>query len=205
MKSTLLFSAILGLSGFAQAAEFNQVQLDKSTLGFNFKQMGVALDGKFKKFNAKLAFDPSKPTAARAEVEVDLGSIDTGSAEGDEEVAGKLWLNSKVFPTAKFVSTGVKVLGADRYEIAGKLTIKGKTVDALAPMSFKQVGSNGVFDGTLAMKRLDFAVGEGAWADVSTVANEVQVKFRVTALAASAPANAATPSSTKTAINPAKK
>ena len=205
MKSVLLAAAILGLSGFAQSAEYNQVQLDKSTLGFNFKQMGVALDGKFKKFSAKLAFDPSKPMTARAEVEVDLNSIDTGSAEGDEEVAGKLWFNSKIFPTAKFVSTGVKLLGPDRYEVAGKLTIKGKTIDAVAPMSFKQVGPHGIFEGILAMKRLDFAVGEGAWADVSTVANEVQVKFRVTASAASSPANTNAPPPTKPANNPAKK
>lgn len=179
MKSPLLFATLLSLSGITQAAEFNQVQLDKSTLSFGFKQMGVALDGKFRKFTAKVAFDPSKPTAATAQIEVDLASIDTGSSEGDEEVAGKQWFNSKLFPTAKFVSSGVKVLGPDRYEASGKLSIKGKTVDALAPFTFKQVGSNGTFDGSFVIKRLDFAIGEGAWADVSTVANEVQVKFRI--------------------------
>ena len=179
MNAPLLFATLLSLSGITQAAEFNQVQLDKSTLSFGFKQMGVALDGKFRKFTAKVAFDPSKPTAATAQIEVDLASIDTGSSEGDEEVAGKQWFNSKLFPTAKFVSSGVKVLGPDRYEASGKLSIKGKTVDALAPFTFKQVGSNGTFDGSFVIKRLDFAIGEGAWADVSTVANEVQVKFRI--------------------------
>lgn len=179
MKAPLLFAALLSLNGITQAAEFNQVQLDKSTLSFGFKQMGVALDGKFRKFTAKVAFDPSKPTAATAQIEVDLASIDTGSSEGDEEVAGRQWFNSKLFPTAKFVSSGVKVLGPDRYEASGKLSIKGKTVDALAPFTFKQVGSNGTFDGSFVIKRLDFAIGEGAWADVSTVANEVQVKFRI--------------------------
>ena len=179
MNAPLLFATLLSLSGITQAAEFNQVQLDKSTLSFGFKQMGVALDGKFRKFTAKVAFDPSKPTAATAQIEVDLASIDTGSSEGDEEVAGKQWFNGKLFPTAKFVSSGVKVLGPDRYEASGKLSIKGKTVDALAPFTFKQVGSNGTFDGSFVIKRLDFAIGEGAWADVSTVANEVQVKFRI--------------------------
>ena len=179
MKAPLLLATLLGLSGITQAAEFNQVQLDKSMLSFGFKQMGVALDGKFRMFTAKVAFDPGKPTAATAQIEVDLASIDTGSSEGDEEVAGKQWFNSKLFPTAKFVSSGVKVLGPDRYEASGKLSIKGKTVDALAPFTFKQVGSNGTFDGSFVIKRLDFAIGEGAWADVSTVANEVQVKFRI--------------------------
>jgi polyisoprenoid-binding protein YceI len=181
MKLHWLFIALLGLAATTEGAEFNQVQLDKSAISFSYKQMGVSVDGKFRKFTAKLSFDPSKPTSASAQVEVDLASIDTGSSEGDEEAAGKLWFNSKAFPTAKFVSSSVKVLGPDRYEATGKLTIKGKTVDAVAPLTFKQTGNIGIFEGSFVMKRLDFAIGEGAWADVSTVANEVPVKFRITA------------------------
>ncbi|HMV19881.1 MAG: YceI family protein [Betaproteobacteria bacterium] len=163
----------------AQAIEYGDFLADKSTLTFVSKQMGVPVDGRFRKFTAALSFDPAKPTAASARLELDLASIDAGSKDANDEVVGKAWFNLKTFPTASFVSTAVKPLGGDRYELAGKLTIKGKAQDIVAPMSFRQEGANGVFDGSFTLKRLDFAVGDGVWADVSTVANDVQVKFHL--------------------------
>ena len=55
----------------AQAAVFNAVQLDKSRLGFTFKEMGVAIKGGFNRFSAQLNFDPARPTAASATIDVD--------------------------------------------------------------------------------------------------------------------------------------
>ena len=78
----------------------------------------------------------------------------------------------------------MKPLGGDKYEVAGKLTIKGRTQDVVAPFTFRQDGGNGIFDGGFTLKRLDFGVGDGAWADVGTVANEVQIKFHIVAAAA---------------------
>lgn len=181
MKLPLLATALLLAAGSASAVEFGTVQADKSTLAFTSKQMGVPVDGKFRKFTAAVTFDPAKPAAASAKLDLDLGSIDAGSADANSEVVGKGWFNVKVFPNATFVSSTVKALGGDRYELAGKLTIKGKTQDLVAPVTFRQEGGNGVFDGTFTLKRLDFAIGEGAWSDVSTVANEVQIKFHIVA------------------------
>ena len=50
----------------AQAAEFTQVQTDKSAITFGYQQMGVKMDGRFKKFAARLNFDPARPTDAKA-------------------------------------------------------------------------------------------------------------------------------------------
>jgi polyisoprenoid-binding protein YceI len=86
-----------------------------------------------------------------------------------------------VFPTATFVSSAVRPLGGDKFELVGKLTIKGKSQDVTAPFSFRQDGGNGVFDGAFVLKRLEFGVGDGVWSDVSTVANEVQIKFHIVA------------------------
>jgi polyisoprenoid-binding protein YceI len=62
-----------------QAAEFTQVQADKSAINFTYKQMGVAVDGKFKRFSSQLTFDPAKPAAAKASFDVELASVDTGA------------------------------------------------------------------------------------------------------------------------------
>jgi len=182
----LLPLLLASLAGNATAVEFSQVQPDKSTLTFGYKQMGVPSDGKFRKFAAAIAFDPAKPAAATAQLEIELASIDTGSKEGNDEVVGKQWFNVKSFPTAKFVSSSVKPLGGNRYEVAGKLTLKGKTQEVSAPFTVKQEGAVAVFDGGFTLKRLDYAIGEGPWADVGTVANEVQITFHVVAGAAPA-------------------
>lgn len=167
----------------ARAANFGAVQPDKSSLGFVYKQMGVAVDGRFRKFAVQMSFDPAKPDAAKTAIDVDLASIDTGSTEGDDEVAGKQWFNTKAFPAARFVSFTVKSLGGNRYEVSGKLTMKGRTKDVSAPFTFVQQGNAAVFDGAFVLKRADFAIGEGQWADFDTVANEIQIKFHILAAA----------------------
>ncbi len=172
-------SALIAIAGSAFGAEFNQVLLDKSRVSFVSKQMNVPVEGEFKKFTAQVAFDPAKPEAGRAQIEIDTASIDTGSQEANEEVVSKNWFNVKAYPTAKFVSTGVKPLGNNRYEVAGKLTIKDTTRDIVAPASFKQEGTDASFEGAIKIKRLDYKIGEGVWSDTDTVADEVQVRFKL--------------------------
>lgn len=187
MIRKLLAAAVIGapltvlLATPAQAVEYARFQPERSNIAFTSKQMGVPVDGHFKKFAATLSFDPAKPIAAAARIDIDLNSIDAGSKDADDEVVGKQWFNVKAFPTASFVSSGVKALGGDRYEATGKISIKGRTQDAVLPFTVKQDGSSATFDGKLLIKRLDFAIGEGPWADVGTVANEVQIKFRLVA------------------------
>ncbi|WP_153130516.1 YceI family protein [Dechloromonas hortensis] len=175
------FSLLTLAAASAQAVEYSQVQADKSAIHFTYKQMGVAVDGKFKKFASVLSFDPAKPTAAKATFDVDLGSVDTGAAEGDQEVAGKAWFNTKAFPSARFVSGTVKPLGGNKYEVAGQLSIKGKTQDVVVPATFTPNGNSGVFDGSFTIRRADFSIGEGSWAKFDIVANDVVIKFRITA------------------------
>jgi polyisoprenoid-binding protein YceI len=167
------------VSSGALAQRMTGANLDKSTITFVARQMNVPSEGKFAKFSLQFVFDAAKLNESRVQLEVDLGSIDTGSAEGNDEVKGKAWFDVKNYPTAKFVSSSVKSLGGSRYEVAGKMTIKGRTKDVTAPFTFKPEGQGGLFEGGFVLKRLDYAIGEGAWADTETVANEVQVKFRV--------------------------
>jgi polyisoprenoid-binding protein YceI len=78
----------------------------------------------------------------------------------------------------------LKSLGGNRYEASGKLSIKGRSRDVVVPVTFTNVGARGQFDGVLNIKRLDYAIGEGAWSDVGTVANEIQIKFHFVVTAA---------------------
>lgn len=173
--------ALTTLSAAHAATEYTAIQTDKSSLTFAFKQMGVAVDGKFRRFNAQLAFNPAKPEAAKAELEVDLASIDAGSQEANDEVLGKLWFNAKAYPSAKFVASSVKALGGNRYQVSGKMNIKGRTQDVSAPFTLTPQGNQAALDGAFVLKRADFAIGEGMWADFGTVANDIQIKVHLVA------------------------
>jgi polyisoprenoid-binding protein YceI len=183
IRTALAAALFTTLASAASAVEFSRVLADKSQVAFGFKQMNVPLEGRFKRFTGELSFDPAKPAVAKATIDIDVASIDTGSDEGNDEVVGKLWFDAKTHPRAKFVSTAVKPLGGNRFEVTGQMSIKGRTRAVVVPATFRQDGANGVFEGTLTIKRADYAVGEGMWADFTAVANEIDIRFRIVAAA----------------------
>jgi polyisoprenoid-binding protein YceI len=171
---TRLLTALL-LGAALLPAQAATLQADKSDLSFTFKQMGVPVDGKFRKFDAQLDFDTKKPEAGKIAFTVDLGSVSLGDPAFDKELAGAPWFDTKRNGKATFVSSGIKPTGAGKYDVAGKLTIKGAVHDVVVPITL----SGGVAAGSLPIKRLDFKIGDGEWADTSVVANDVTVKFKL--------------------------
>jgi polyisoprenoid-binding protein YceI len=163
----------------AAPARAETVDYRKSRIGFTFKQMNVPVEGSFSKFTAHIVVDMANPQAGKAEIEVDLGSIDTGSAEGDTEAKRKPWFNVESFPKAKFVSSSVKSTGPDRLQVSGTLAIKGRSRDVTVSVTMKREAGGTAFEGSFPLPRLQYAIGEGPWADTETVADEVQVRFRI--------------------------
>jgi len=162
----------------ALAAEPQALVAAKSEVTFVAKQLGVPLDGRFKTFSAQTAFDPKAPQTSKIAFTVDLGSVAL-NPDADTELAKPEWFNIVKFPKASFQSTAIKALGAGRFEVTGKLAIKGNARDLVVPVQVTQAGGLSTATGTFALKRLDFKVGEGDWADTSVVANDVQVKFKL--------------------------
>lgn len=171
-----LLAAAFALPSYAQSPQ--KIVADKSHIRFAFKQMNVPVEGRFRKFDATVAFDPRKPEATKAEFEVDLGSIDLGNAEGETEARRKPWLNVEAFPKAKFVAAAVKATGPGRFEATGPLAIKGTTQNITAPFTLVDAGGMRTVEGQFALRRLQFRIGEGPWADTDTVADEVTVRFK---------------------------
>ncbi len=166
----------------AGAAEFTSIDQTASRVTFQYAQMGVGMDGSFARFSARLKFDPAHPEAGHATLEIPLASIDTGSTEGNEEVKAKNWFNTAVHPVARFESTSFKALGDNHYEVAGKLTIKGQARAVTTPFTFEPQGKTATVKGSFELKRNDFAIGEGEWADTTIVADEIRINFQLRAL-----------------------
>lgn len=178
MRSLLMLPlALVCLS--VQAATLNQLDTAKSQIGFTFRQMNVPVDGRFRKFDAQITVDPAKPEAGKVTLTVDLAGIDTGSAEGNDAVRGKDWFNTASFPRASFTATAIKSLGGGRYEARGPLSIKGVSRDIVAAFTLRPEGGGQWAEGGFSLPRLQFRIGEGEWADTGTVADAVQVRFKL--------------------------
>ncbi len=177
----LAFAALSGafVSAALPAAAQQQLLPAQSEIAFTSRQMGVPVDGKFKKFDAQVAFDPKKAEAAKIGLTIDLTSVSLGARETEAEVVKPDWFNTKAFPQARFQSTAVKAVGGGKFEVAGKLAIKGASKDIVVPVTLAQSGATTTATGAFTIKRLDYNIGEGDWKDTSMVANDVQVKFKL--------------------------
>ncbi|SFB85640.1 Polyisoprenoid-binding protein YceI [Polaromonas sp. OV174] len=179
MKPYALSLLWLCLGTSAQAADYRQLDLAGSYLHFTSRQMGVPVDGLFRKFNASLAFDPAVPAQAKGQLRIDLASIDTGNREANEEVLGPQWFDVKRQPEASFELRQIQPLGADRFQVNGLMSLKGSSQPISFNTQLKASGKQAVMEGSFVLKRLDFKVGEGLWGDVGVVANEVTVQFHL--------------------------
>ncbi len=132
-------SIILGVSAIAMAAfTMSFVSNDKAA---GKESASIVWTGKkvtgehsgtidFKAFGWK--FDESR-TLVSANFSVDMTSLVNTDMDGEAKtkleghLASKDFFNISEYPTANFVTTGVKSLGKGAYEIEGNLTIKGIT------------------------------------------------------------------------------
>jgi polyisoprenoid-binding protein YceI len=126
-----------------------------------------------------LTLDPKAPAAAKVSVDIPVANLKTGIPALDEHLMKPDFFDSAKFPTAKFVSTGVKVEGTGA-EITGNLTIKGITKPVTLDAEFYGAGANPMnkkenigFIATTSIKRSDFGMGYG----VPIVGDAVELKI----------------------------
>lgn len=175
---TLLFAAFVALAtGRADAADATAAEykvLPSSTLQFSTSYDGETFDGTFARFEPVLRFDPAKLADSRFEVEVDLASADTGHAERDEVLLGDEFFDAGHVATARYLATSFRALGSGRYVADGKLTLRG--VEHAVPLEFSwKAGALPVLDGKATVRRLEFSVGTGDWADTALLPDAVEV------------------------------
>jgi polyisoprenoid-binding protein YceI len=176
-RATGLFLLVTLCATTAQAEQ--KLLPAQSEITFVSKQMGVPVEGRFKKFDAQIAFDPSKPLSGKIAFTIDIASVTLGSPEPDAELPKAPWFNTAKFPQATFQSSSIKGLGGGKFEVSGKLAIKGNTQDAVIPVTLVQAGPSTTASGVFTIKRLSYKIGENEWADTAMVADDVQVKFKL--------------------------
>ena len=172
--------ALVALALASPSAGAQDVLVDKSEIRFVAKQLGVNVEGRFRKWKGSVVFLPAALAKSKAEFDIDLASIDLASEDSEQEIRGGLWFDTAKFPIAHFSSTSIKDLGGDKYEVAGALTLKGMKRDVIVPIAIrKDATGNRVGEGSFTLKRLDFNIGTGMWSDTATVTNDVVVRVRI--------------------------
>ena len=173
MKSMMLALTLGALATPAIAADYTVGT--GSTLGFTGSFQGESFDGSFGKFQATIRYDAADLAASKFEVKVDLASVATGDSDRDASLPDRDFFDIAKFPQATFVTTGFRQSG-NEVIADGTLTLKGVSKPVSLSVTFTPKGAAATLDVTTALKRLDFNVGSGEFADTSTIGNEVKVK-----------------------------
>ena len=177
----LCFATALPFTGVAHAQSPAPAKLvaAQSEIAFQIKQSGVPVDGKFRRFDAQLVLDPKAPQGGSVTVSVDTASATVGFAETDVELPRAPWFNAAKFPRATFQSSAISALGGGRFQAKGRFELKGTAHDIVVPVTIAQNGAQSTATGEFVVKRLDYKIGENEWTDVSLVANDVRVRFKL--------------------------
>ena len=125
-SSVTLAAALLAGATSAQAATY-AIDPTHTFATFEIGHMGASTNrGRFDKKEGKIDFDRAAKTG-KVEITLDMTSINTGTPGFDKHLHSADIFNAAAHPTAKFVSTGMTFNGDKVAEVAGTLTLLGKT------------------------------------------------------------------------------
>lgn len=168
----------LGFSVAMGVAMASPISVAESELKATFKQFNVPVTGEFKEFSGEVQYDPSKPEATSASLSVTTASYDLGDDAYNAEVAGKDWFDAKNHPKASFTLLSVSPKG-DAFEAKGELSLRGVKKAVSFPAQVTTENGRHMFRGKATIKRLDFGIGQGEWADTSLVEDPVVIEFKL--------------------------
>jgi polyisoprenoid-binding protein YceI len=104
---------------------------------FNIKHMMVtSVHGQFNKVSGTVDFDPTDPANMSVEIEIDTASVHTGVNRRDNHLRSADFFDVEKYPTMRFKSTSVEVVGLNRCKVIGDLTIHGTTRSVIFDLTY---------------------------------------------------------------------
>ncbi len=169
-----LFSAQAAMAGIAQSLTEWQVDYEKSSIEFTATVNDAPSKGRFSEFDADIGFHPEILDESMAFIEISTDALDTDYPEVAANLIEKVWFNAREHPTAVFEVMDFSKTSSGHYIANGSLTLKGTTNPVSLTFTFTpQQDGSAIAEGYTTIKRSDFNVGEGDWAETSIVRNEV--------------------------------
>jgi polyisoprenoid-binding protein YceI len=141
-------------------------------------EASVAIEGTFEKWDATLTFTSTDVTTGVLNIEIQAGSVDTGSGMKNNKLKGKDFFDVKANPLITFKSTKIEQTGSDTFAVDGDFTIRGVTrrEKLLLQVSGKGTGS-GTIAGTMAFDRKEYGMNSGI--PFIKIANRVEVNVNL--------------------------
>jgi polyisoprenoid-binding protein YceI len=182
MRVILIVAAAIGLPSGALAAPTTwTVDKAASSVRFASSFSGAPFSGAFRRWDAKIAFDPKALASSSVEATIDTSSAASGDKDRDQAIPSEDFLAASRFPNATFVARTFKDLGGGRYQAIGKLTLRGVSKPLTLPFTLAITGSEAKMKATLALNRLAFGVGQREWKAVNAIPAAVTVNIDLTA------------------------
>ncbi len=152
-----------------------------SKLGFTGEMNGQSFNGGFRRWDAKIQFDPKALNGSSVLAVIDMGSAVTGDQTRDEALPTADWFSAATFPRATFEANQFKDLGGGRYQAIGTLSIRNVKRQVVLPFQLTINGSQATMHGSLTIDRRAFGVGQGQFATGETVATSVRIDVAISA------------------------
>ena len=145
----------------------------ESTVKFGVDS-SVPIKGTFEKWNARMKFSSTDVRSGVLEIEIQAGSVNTGSGLKNNKLRSKDFFNVKDSPVITFKSTKVVQTGPNTFDLEGDFTIRGVTKTEKLTLTDNGKGStSGSIDGTMAFDRKDYGMNKGI--PFIKIANRVEV------------------------------
>jgi polyisoprenoid-binding protein YceI len=157
----IAIGATLFLSAFTSLSSMNWKIAD----GYSVKFTSKDPSGVFTSLKGDIAFDANKLDEAKANLVIDVASINTGNGMQNTKAKNETWFNADKYPNIKFTSSKFAKT-ATGFEVTGTMEIRDVKKEVTIPFTF----TNNTFAATFNVNRLDYHVGniEGMNAHAST-------------------------------------
>lgn len=169
----------LGVAAPSFAADYTQAP--GSALTFATRFQGEVFVGHLPSFTTRLSFDPRQLAKSRLDVSIPLADVTVDNPEGDDALRSVDFFYIARFPQARFTASGFRSLGGNQYAADGTLSLRGASKPVTLTFSWTP-GARPVLTGRATVRRLDFGVGGGDWADSDMIPDEVAISTRVVLL-----------------------
>ena len=176
LRRAALAIALCAASFGAFAADY--VQTTGSSLQFAGTYQGDAFSGSFPGFKTTFSFDPAQLASGKLDVRFRSRARPSATRRWIRKCAAPRSSTARRFPQARYTATKFRALGGNRYAADGTLSLRGVTKPVTLAFTWTP-GAKPVLQGNATVKRLDFGVGGGEWADTSLLPNDIKVTTKV--------------------------
>lgn len=183
MFSRAALAPLLLLTGVSAQAATWDMDPNESKVVFKYSYEGTPYEGEFKNIDATFDIDPMRPGSCEFTVTIPIEDISVDSPEVLDYLLDIELFDVDQFPTASFKAENCELQSMNSFVAEGTLTIRDQTHPLSFPFDFEVEMYDGQprfhLTSAVTIQRLDYGVGQGYWANTSSIPNDVEIEIDV--------------------------